>query len=79
MEYVTREKAYELKEKGFDEPCRAYYRQILKSDLYAFWTNKESKFIKEKQYSNSDLKGGIHNFATAPTKEQARIWEEKNK
>lgn len=70
--FVTREKAYDLKSKGFNEPCKAYYRRIIFTEEYIFFYAKEDRFI------NRDLNSGKHSFATAPTVEEAEAWEKAN-
>ncbi len=72
QQYVSREKAYELKKLGFNEPCTAYYRRIVFTDEFVFYTDKKQSF------ENKPLNNGKHDYATAPTLEEVEAWEEAN-
>ena len=70
-DFVTYEKALELKELGFDEPCFGYYN-IKDNDLKLF----SNELVDAS--CNSDLKYDDFKHCTAPTFSQSFRWFREN-
>jgi hypothetical protein len=63
-QFVSYEKAIELKELGFDNPCFGYYgenQKLIWKSGYAPWTNSERNLVD-------------NHFTAAPLKQQAFRW-----
>lgn len=72
--FVSYETALKLKEKGFDEPCIAYHRELLGSKEPIFHINER----KYKPIINSELGENKYNMVSAPNIVQVWNWFIKN-
>jgi hypothetical protein len=68
--FVSHETALQLKEKGFNEPCCAYYRELLGSKEPVFHVNED----KYKPMINSELGENKYNMVCAPNILQVKNW-----
>ena len=60
-DYVSFETAKLLKEKGFDEPCRAYWDDQPKLDVHTLFSSVES--IKNSERVGNTISGPTHQMA----------------
>lgn len=72
--FVSYETALKLKEKGFNEPCYAYHRELLGSREPLFHVNE----AKYKPVINSELGENKYNMVSAPNIVQVWNWFLKN-